>query len=298
MASISTQEKGDIKSLFHDPDHYIKSFGVFVKASTNIDSNWKENVFNEAVVAKLQVNIPDGEEFAALGVGVGSGKLDTKMMCKLRNRYPCIKNIAVEPAAGQIKLYKELVTTMADKLDGITIDWRKQGLDEFRKAKVARGDTTKYHFISAIHSLYYVDDMEDSLKWLYEQLEDGGMMLIITLSDDSGVWRLRNRYKFFEDRLVRFINSEHIRQAFSKQKIPFTDYKQTARVDITDSFEEDSVDGQLKVDFIAQVMNFHTTASPALQRGLMEYLRGPDCSEHKDGKVLFNNNWDAVIVTK
>ncbi|XP_072024607.1 histamine N-methyltransferase B-like [Amphiura filiformis] len=300
MASMSTQDKGDLKSIFHDPDHYIKSFRVYAQASAKFQvlANWGENVFSEVVAEKLQVNIADGEAFRALGVGVGSGEMDTKMMCKLRNRYPLISNIAVEPAAGQIKLYQNLATKMAVKLNGITTDWRKQGLDEFRRAKVESGDTTKYHFISSIHSLYYVDDMEDTVKWLYEQLEDGGMMLIITVSDDSGFWRLWNRYKFFEDQLLRFLNSEHIREAFSKQKIPFINYRQKSRVDITDSFEEGNVDGQLKVDFLAHVVDFHSTASPALQQELLEYLGGPECSERRDGEVLFDNDWDAVIVTK
>ncbi|XP_072024614.1 histamine N-methyltransferase B-like [Amphiura filiformis] len=221
------------------------------------------------------------------------------MMCKLRNRYPLISNIAVEPAAGQIKLYQELVNKMAENLSGVTTYWRKQGLEEFRRAKVESGDTTKYHFISAIHSLYFVDaDMEDTVKWLYEQLEDGGMMLIITISDESGNFRLWNRFKFFGDRLFIPSNSKHIREALSKQRIQFTIYKQKSWLDITDSFEEGNMDGQLKVDFLSNVLNFHTTASQELQREVLEYISGSDCSEHRDGKVLFNNDWDAVIITK
>ena len=108
--------------------------------------------------------------------------MDTTMMSKLSKRYPRISNCAVEPAEGQITLYKDLVKSKTDDLQSIAFDWRKQGLDEFRKERVERGDTTKFHFISSIHSIYYADDLEDSLRWLYDQLEDGGMMLIITVS--------------------------------------------------------------------------------------------------------------------
>ena len=81
-------------------------------------------------------------------------------------------------------------------------------------------------------------------------------------------------------------------------KVPYVNYKQKSRVDITDSFEEGNENGRAKVDFLAHVVDFHNTASPELQKELMDYLGGPNCAERKDGEVLFNNDWDAVIVTK
>ncbi len=122
--------------------------------------------------------------------------------------------------------------------------------------------------------------------------------MIILLSDDSGFWRLWARYKFFEDELLEFIHSEHIRQVFTKLNISFTNYKQKSRVDVTNSFEEGNLDGQLKVDFLAHVVNFHGTASSELKRELMEYLGGPECSERVGEEIHFNNDWDAVIVSK
>ena len=37
----------------------------------------------------------------------------------------------------------------------------------------------KFHFISAVHSLYYVDEPESAVSFLYDQLEDGGKLLIV-----------------------------------------------------------------------------------------------------------------------
>ena len=73
----SASSSNKLKSLFHDPDHYITSFQVYAKASAKFKvlSNWGENNFSEAVVDKLQVKVQDDEEFRALGIGSGSGKI-------------------------------------------------------------------------------------------------------------------------------------------------------------------------------------------------------------------------------
>lgn len=296
----SASSSNKLKSLFHDPDHYITSFQVYAKASAKFKvlSNWGENNFSEAVVDKLQVKVQDDEEFRALGIGSGSGEIDSKMMTKLLKRYPRINNCVVEPADGQVQRYQDRVQQLGDELKGVTYEWKKQTIDQFRKAREESGTTTKYHFISAVHSLYYADDVEDTQTWLYDQLEEGGMLLIITVSDDSGFWRLWNRFIHFEDSLMHFINSQHIRDTFTKANIPFTNQKQPSRVEITDCFEAGNQDGQLKVDFLAHVVNFHQCASADLQKTLLEYLGGPECAERKDGEVLFNNDWDAVIATK
>ena len=71
----SKLDKGNLKSIFHDPDHYIKTFRIYAQASAKFKvlANWGENVFSDQVVDKLKVDIPDGEEFRTLGIGVGSG---------------------------------------------------------------------------------------------------------------------------------------------------------------------------------------------------------------------------------
>ena len=77
--NTSASSTNKLQSLFHDPDHYITAFQVYAKASAKFKvlSNWGENNFSEAVVDKLQVKVQDDEEFRALGIGSGSGKMMT-----------------------------------------------------------------------------------------------------------------------------------------------------------------------------------------------------------------------------
>ena len=106
------------------------------------------------------------------------GMMDCKLLIILLQQFPRINNRVVEPAPDQLVHYKALVQSKAQELHGVSCDWRQQTIDQYEKA----GDLTKFHFISAVHSIYYVDDVEGSLMYLYNHLEPGGIMLVIIIS--------------------------------------------------------------------------------------------------------------------
>ena len=89
--------------------------------------------------------------------------MDCKMLTKLLQRYPRINNRVVEPAEDQIVQYKALAQSRAHELRGVSFDWRQQTIQQYEEA----GDATKFNFISAIHSIYYVDDVDSSLMYLF-----------------------------------------------------------------------------------------------------------------------------------
>ena len=47
------------------------------------------------------------------------------------------------------------------------------------------GTTKKYDVIVAINSAYYFDDLEDTLMYLREILEEGGILLLVLASGKS-----------------------------------------------------------------------------------------------------------------
>ena len=61
--------------------------------------------------------------------------------------------------------------------NGMTYDWRTQTMEEYQNTAGNQG--SKFHFISSVHSIYYVPDLQASLKDLYDRLESKGMMLIV-----------------------------------------------------------------------------------------------------------------------
>ncbi|XP_033628191.1 histamine N-methyltransferase-like [Asterias rubens] len=286
-----------LRSLFHDPEHYVKAFQVFASHSAKykVLANWGDNTFSNEVVKQLPCKLNENEELRVLGIGSGSGEMESKMLAMLLQKYPRITNCVVEPAVDQIVQYKALVQSKGRELQGVNFDWRQQTMDQYREAD---SDGAKFHFINAVHSMYYVEDLDSSLTYMYDLLEPGGKLLIITISDDSGTCRLFNRFTGYQDHLMHLISSADVRSSFDRRNIPYTQSQQKSRVEITKFLDETSEDGNLLMDFLIQIVKFKETASDAQYKEVMEYMLSGDCSEKDGDEVLFNNDWDAVIIEK
>ncbi|XP_070553907.1 histamine N-methyltransferase-like [Ptychodera flava] len=243
------------------------------------------------------VNRKSQSTFRMLGVGSGSGEVDLSMISHLRKLFPSIQNVAVEPTTDLMDKYRSLFRVKQHLLEGVETEWREQTLEGFKNTV---GYSVSYHFISAIHSLYYVDDYRASLRYLYDMLEDGGVMLIIVVSDDSGFWRLRKKFSYLEGSHMKFINSEHVRKALDDMGVKYQSLRQRSRVVATECFKADSEVGNLVLDFLIHVIHFRRTAPPKLQKEVLDYLETSDCCDPRDenGEILFNNDWEAIILQK
>ena len=119
-----------------------------------------------------------------------------------------------------------------------------------------------------------------------------------SLFTDSGRGNFRRRFDLGEA-LKTAVSSADVRGCFERHHVRFTQYKQASHLDITQCFDESSEDGRLLVDFLTHVLRFKETAPAELQREVMEYLASSDCSEKTtDGRVVFNSDWDAMVVQK
>ncbi|KAJ8046236.1 Histamine N-methyltransferase [Holothuria leucospilota] len=155
------------------------------------------------------------------------------------------------------------------------------------------------HFISAIHSLYHVTDgLETTILNMFHHLKEGGILMIVLLSERTGSCRLINHFPMFADNLHSHCNSKHVREILKKHKIDFEVITQESQLDITCCFEEGSVDGPLIVDFVAQTLRLKETAPSKLVDEVLEYMSGSDCSVRRGEKILLSNDWDAIIVKK
>ena len=105
------------------------------------------------------------------------------MAALIRSRFKSVHNTVVDPAAKQLQMYRDLIERGKDDFEGIEFDLREQTIDEYREHEEKVGQKpAKYHFISAIHSLYYPDDYADTVKYLYNCLEEGGVLVIACMS--------------------------------------------------------------------------------------------------------------------
>eukprot|EP00057_Strongylocentrotus_purpuratus_P032196 XP_786900.1 PREDICTED: histamine N-methyltransferase A [Strongylocentrotus purpuratus] len=292
-------ETANLKSLMHDPDYYTKSFHAYAKSSKKfaVLEKWGENVFPKLIGDRLVDTLPADTNINMLGIGSGSGEMDSAMAASLKARFKSVRNVVLEPAAKQLEKYRSLVKSNKSDFEGIEFDLRQLGIDEYRSQE---GDKPrKYHFISAIHSIYYAEDHKDTIRYLYDCLEEGGILLIIVVSVAGGFWRLWDRFTRFQDSVSRYLCTTHLRDSLSSLDIPFDESRQASCVDITSCFEEGSEDGELIIDFLSHTVDLRGSASPELYQEVVDYMGSDQCSERKeDGTILFNNDWDAVIVQK
>ncbi|XP_038077605.1 histamine N-methyltransferase-like [Patiria miniata] len=285
-----------MRSLFHDPDYYVKTFHSYYADIYNkfdVHASWADRVFGEKIVPQIRVTLGEKEEFRVLGIGSGSGETDVIMLTKLLQRFPLINNRVVEPAEGHIAMYKALVQSKAHELHGVNCDWRQQTIDQYEKA----GDLTKFHFVHAVQSLYYVEDPDRSLMYLYNLVEPGGVLLVtLSSSEKSQTHRFRVGLPSLQDDLFKHIATANIRDSLDRRGIPYAEYAQPSRIDVTKCFDPSSEEGAQALDVLTHIIKFKETASAELQAEVMQRLA--EFSDKRGNKVVMINDWDAVVVFK
>ncbi|XP_041481066.1 histamine N-methyltransferase B-like [Lytechinus variegatus] len=292
-------ENTKMKSILTDPDYYTKMFQVYAKKSNKFSHlvNWTEEVFPKMVLEKLRESFSAKTQINMLGIGTGSGEMDRKMAASINAHFKSVRNVVVEPAKRQLEIYHSALEETKSEFSGIDFDLRQMVFDKYREQEGKR--PPKYHFISAIQSIYYIDDINDTLRYLYDCLEDGGVMLITTLSDMGGFRQVWSSFPQIQDVVGPYPGTNDIRKHLSDLNIPFEENLQKSQADITSCFQEGSKEGQLIIDFLSQIIDLRGTAPSALYREVVEKLGSDQCSERKaDGTVLLNNDWDAFVVYK
>ncbi|XP_033625518.1 histamine N-methyltransferase-like [Asterias rubens] len=284
------------ESKLHYEDRYMKSYEAFIASSNKYErqDTWSKTVLLDKIVPHLP-NLDQDNELRVLGVGSGSGEIEYPFLTALLKKFPIITNRVVEPAEDQINKYKALVQSKGHELQGVKFDWRQQTLEQYRDTD---GIGTKFHFISAIHSLYHVGDVESSLMYMYDLLEPGGKLLVIIMSDESSWFKLWRSVPDSLKQDVRYFGLASLQSPFNQRNIPYTHSHQNCEVDITQCFDKTSEDGELLLEFILAVTQFKKKATASQYQDVIELLASSECSKKDGSRVIINVEWDAVIVTK
>ena len=107
------------------------------------------------------------------------GQTELLFLKELKRNFPTVRACVLEPSSVLLDEYQKNVDR--NPLPGITFDWKNQ---IFEKYTISRQNSfeSKYHFISAIHSIYYINNLEEALRNLYDMLAPGGILLIAVIS--------------------------------------------------------------------------------------------------------------------
>ncbi|KAJ8021119.1 Histamine N-methyltransferase [Holothuria leucospilota] len=244
----------------------------------------------------LERNISSSvEPLRVLGVGCSSGDIDYDLVARLLTRFPKISNTVLEPT-DTFTDYESLVKEKP--LSGVEWNFRQQKFDSYYQSILETSEAWKFHFISAIAVLYYMQNWQTEIMNMYNLLETGGVLMITLMSEESGFWRVAKRFPMMADHLNVQINSENVKTFLREEMIDFEVVKQRSFVDITCCTIDGDEDGSMLVDFITHVKHFKTTAPLKLQADFLEYFFSNECCQKSKDRLFLNNSIEAIIVRK
>uniref|UniRef100_J3S4H4 Histamine N-methyltransferase-like n=2 Tax=Crotalus adamanteus TaxID=8729 RepID=J3S4H4_CROAD len=286
-----------MRSLFSNPSHYVETFQVFLKKSTEHQCMQD---FIDKKLPQLISSISNGKpEIRVLSVGGGSGEIDLEILARLQSEYPgvIIHTDVIEPNAEQINSYKECVAKASD-LKNIKFTWHKETSLEYENRIMDSKEMGKWNFIHMIQMLYYVKDMPATIRFFHGLLEPGAKLLIILVSGRSGWAKLWRKYGHHlpPNDLCLYISSADVEEVLDGSGLKYQSYELPSDMDITDCFNEGSKTGELLLDFLTETYNFSKTAPLDLKNELIEDLKKPEYSERRGDKYFFNNTLSAIMI--
>ncbi|NXT29118.1 HNMT methyltransferase, partial [Syrrhaptes paradoxus] len=286
-----------MRSLLTDPARYLQSFRLFLANSTEHQSMQE---FMERQLPAVIASIGNGKStINVLSVGGGAGEIDLLILSKVQARYPgvTINNDVIEPSADQILKYKEYVAETSN-LENVKFTWHEETAYEYESRMNAEKKSKKWDFIHMIQMLYYVKDIPATIRYFHSLLEAQAKLLIILVSGSSGWETLWRKYgsSFPLGDLCTYVSSVDIKRMLDSAGLKYHLHELPSHMDITSCFIEGNKDGELLLDFLTETCEFSKTAPPELKRQVIEELRKPECSEKRDGKVLFNNSLSAIVI--
>lgn len=235
-----------------------------------------------------------------LGVGSGGGEMDVQMLALLQSVCPAVP-ITVDIVDGSVQLtdsFKALVASTAS-LQEIPFTWHTMNNEEYEKKAKAEEDMKKFDFIHMIHVVYYVDDLEETLRFHHSLLKKNGRLLIVLNAATSGwvpLWKTylkELRAGAFTDKPK--VTSEDVVACVKKQGLKYDEYVIPNSFDVTECFDPSSATGERLLSFMTSRESFSRSFTPEVRAGMLDLIRNK-CSTMKGGRVLFDSTFSCILV--
>ncbi|TRY98319.1 hypothetical protein DNTS_031702 [Danionella cerebrum] len=286
-----------LRSLAEDYGRYNRSFELFLQRSSEHQCMLD---FIHNTLPDILASIGGGRPIVnVIGVGSGAGEMDLEMLAQLHQKHPNVKidNKVVEPSDEMLHKYKVRVSETPG-LDHVDFTWNKMTASEFEEHWKEKQSGKKMDFIHMIQMLYYVKDPKATVSFFRSLLDKEGRLLIILVSGESGWGRL---WTTFREQLCNSdfspcVTTGDIKTFLDTESIPYKNYELLSQMDITECFIEGDQVGELLLDFLTEVIEFSKSAPEHLKKGVLDLLRHPECSREVDGRIIFNNNLEVLVI--
>ncbi|XP_072044324.1 histamine N-methyltransferase-like isoform X2 [Amphiura filiformis] len=277
---MATGNTLSVESVLDDDTYFVKSYDVFkgrYKMPTGPD--WATEIIAKIDTRIIQsVKESTGRTLKALGIGTGNAHFDEVHQCIL------------EPNKDMINQHKANVSQ--NELKGVTYEWREQRLEEFM---TSQKEDEKYHFITAIHSLYHVHNLDEALGFLYDKLEENGILLMV-LGIDTGLFaRVSSIIPSQYNRVVSF-STRSLLDCFRTRGISCEVHNYPLPgIDLSGCLDNDSNDGSMLLDFLTHVKGF--TKAP-FESGMKEEVFATIRETEMEAKSLIDVEAHEVVIVQ
>ncbi|XP_072043400.1 histamine N-methyltransferase-like [Amphiura filiformis] len=275
-----------IFSVLDDEDHFLKCFGVFRKRLQEKDmtsEDWLANIVTDVRPKVVQsVDQSTKGTLKALGVGSGDGRTEDYFLSHIEGDFAQIHQSLVEPNRLLAEQHKK--NTQQTNKKNVTYDWNVQTLEEYMEEMKG----FKYHLISAIHSLYHMTNPEESLGFLYDQLEENGNLLIVLRSEKSVAGLIAPGIPSQYNKII-IESSRFVLDYFDARGIPYDLHVRDLTLDVSGCLDKViPEEASLLLDFLTHVKDFcKAPLPPGIKDSVFSALRETVENSSKSQGVIY-----------
>ncbi|XP_070558306.1 histamine N-methyltransferase A-like [Ptychodera flava] len=296
------------KSIYCDMDYYFDAYRtISEKTKCPAEHEWMAHW--ESIIEILSKSIQPGDDIRMLAVAAGNGFFEQKIVKILANMFQTssVSVEIVEPAKKQLDKFKTNAPDVTNTFPNVSFKWFEDNFEEYMVKRQNNGCHHKFHLLLCINGIYYMEDWRSVIDQFYNLLMPAGIMVNSINSSKSARGILSTRYREWEEVAGNQLTSDDITQcALMLTSDDITNHLKTKGIsyhgrpreranDITDVFDEQSADGNMILDFIAQTKNFRQNAPKNLLQKVLDYLR-KNSREESGRRLICDDEIDIVII--
>lgn len=233
-----------------------------------------------------------------LGVGSGGGQVDVQLLSLLQSMFPDVP-ITADIVEGSDELTQNFKALLAKttSLEKIKFTWHNTNSETYEKQVKEKGEAKRFDFIHMIQMMYYVDNLEETVKFYHSQLKKNGRLMIIIETANGGwdtLWSTFHK-ELCGDAIKEYCSSRSVIAILKELGLKYEEHLVHNAFDITECFDLGSAYGERLLDFMTISQHFHQSFTPETRAAMLDLLRNK-CSTEKDGKVLFNSRLSCIFV--
>ena len=252
------------QSFSETAQKYNELHKIFTRGEGPQNKIWIQEKLMPILIPKLNL-VKDLHKFKVISVGAGNGSFDLllidALLKEIKSHFPgtTMSWTVVEPNSVAIQEFQRKVQSDEDYYSNISFVWETETFQDIILMQQRVKEPQKYHLVTFIHSLYYVDERLTLRQSYNLLLEDQGMILAVKEEDQSTTQKAFRMYMQLMGQTPRdFTPSDEILLELQMELgLAYDRFTAPINVDITEMFHDDSPVGGALVKFL-----LHTSDDP------------------------------------